>query len=108
MDTKEPELSRILSDSANSCPEEAKIGGVLSTPAVRSFAKQLGVSIQDVPATGKGGRVTKEDVLNYAASTGKLQESSPLAQQYDEGDKKSDEVLPTSQWKYEDKTVTLR
>lgn len=107
-DTTDPELSTTVSDAPNSCPEGAKIGGALSTPAVRSLAKQLGVSIEDVPATGKGGRVVKEDVLNYAASIGKLQGSSQPAQQYHEGDKKPFEVLPTFQCEYEDKTVPLR
>lgn len=104
---KSPDLSTIVSEASNSCLEGAKIGGVLSTPAVRNFAKQLGVSIKDVPGTGKGGRVMKEDVLNYAARAGLQQESSP-AEQYHQGDKKSQEVSSTYQWEYEDKTVPLR
>lgn len=84
----------VASDAFGSCPEGAKIGGVLSTPAVRSVAKQLGVSIEDVPATGKGGRVTKDDVLNYAASV---------------GDKICHDVPAASQWECEeDRTIPLR
>lgn len=110
---KAPDLSTVVSDAANSCLEGAKIGGVLSTPAVRNFAKQLGVGIEDVPGTGKGGRVMKEDVFNYAARAGVLQESSPpanssSAEQYHQRDKKSQEVSSTYQWEYEDKTVPLR
>lgn len=104
---KAPDLSTI-SDAANSCLEGAKIGGVLSTPAVRNFAKQLGVGIEDVPGTGEGGRVMKEDVLNFAARAGLQQESSPPTEQYHQGDKKSHEVLSTYQWEYEDKTIPLR
>lgn len=39
----------------------------LSTPAVRHIAKKEGVDINQVPATGKGGRVTKTDILNFIA-----------------------------------------
>ena len=38
----------------------------LATPATRKLARELGVDIQAVPGTGKGGRVTREDVQAYA------------------------------------------
>jgi pyruvate dehydrogenase E2 component (dihydrolipoamide acetyltransferase) len=38
---------------------------VLATPATRRLARQLGVEIGRVPATGKHGRVTTDDVRNY-------------------------------------------
>ena len=38
---------------------------VLATPATRRLARQLGVEIGRVPATGKHGRVTTEDVNRY-------------------------------------------
>ncbi|GAB2220197.1 hypothetical protein Droror1_Dr00007840, partial [Drosera rotundifolia] len=53
-----------LGDSTN----VSSIIGVLCTPAVRSIAKQYGININDVPGTGKDGRVLKEDVLRYAAA----------------------------------------
>jgi len=37
----------------------------LSTPAVRHMAKLNGLDINAIPATGKNGRVTKEDVINF-------------------------------------------
>ncbi|MGE0867296.1 MAG: dihydrolipoamide acetyltransferase family protein [Kofleriaceae bacterium] len=40
---------------------------VLATPATRRLARQLGVEIGRVPATGKHGRVTTEDVKQYQA-----------------------------------------
>uniref|UniRef100_A0A453AHW6 Dihydrolipoamide acetyltransferase component of pyruvate dehydrogenase complex n=1 Tax=Aegilops tauschii subsp. strangulata TaxID=200361 RepID=A0A453AHW6_AEGTS len=49
--------------------------GSLSTPAVRHLVKQYGLSIDDIQGTGRDGRVLKEDVLNYAASKGLLQEA---------------------------------
>ncbi|KAI3756585.1 hypothetical protein L1987_56407 [Smallanthus sonchifolius] len=43
-------------------------GETLTTPAVRNLAKQHGIDLNDVPGTGKHGRVQKEDILNYVAS----------------------------------------
>ncbi|GFQ03407.1 lipoamide acyltransferase component of branched-chain alpha-keto acid dehydrogenase complex mitochondrial [Phtheirospermum japonicum] len=76
--------------------KKANIGGVASTPAVRNFAKQLGVNIEDVHGTGKDGRVLKEDVLSYSANEGITKESSgSFAASSDERE-------------YEDRTITLR
>jgi pyruvate dehydrogenase E2 component (dihydrolipoamide acetyltransferase) len=38
---------------------------VLATPATRKFARDKGINISKVKATGKNGKVTKDDVLNY-------------------------------------------
>lgn len=111
--TKALDSSKSASDVADSYLKKPKMGGVLSTPAVRGFAKQLGVAIEDVPGTGTGGRVMKEDVLKYAARAGIQQENSASvdttsAEQYLKGDQKSPEVSSMYQWEYEDKTVPLR
>ena len=37
----------------------------LSTPAVRHMVRKEGLDINLIPATGKNGRVTKTDVINY-------------------------------------------
>jgi pyruvate dehydrogenase E2 component (dihydrolipoamide acetyltransferase) len=43
---------------------------VLATPATRRLARQLGVEIGRVPATGKHGRVTTDDVKRFQTNGG--------------------------------------
>jgi len=52
-------------------PEEEQTKGqqkrkALATPAVRRIARELGVDINQVPGTGRGGRVTAGDVQAFA------------------------------------------
>ncbi|MDT0212309.1 dihydrolipoamide acetyltransferase family protein [Rothia sp. ARF10] len=49
-------------------PQGAGGGKVLAKPPVRKLAKDLGVDLTSVPATGAGGIVTRADVEAYAAS----------------------------------------
>lgn len=42
----------------------------LATPVARAMAKDLGVDINSVRGSGPGGRVTKEDVLNFSKDKG--------------------------------------
>ena len=49
-----------LSAAINSSNEK-----VLATPAVRSIAKRNSIDLKQVPATGKDGRVMKEDILAF-------------------------------------------
>ncbi|CAI9302387.1 unnamed protein product [Lactuca saligna] len=42
----------------------------LSTPAIRSLAKQHGIDLADVTRSGKHGRILKEDVLKYGVEKG--------------------------------------
>ncbi|GET85751.1 dihydrolipoamide branched chain transacylase, putative [Leishmania tarentolae] len=51
-----------------SAPQPASVHAaskVLATPATRYLAREHKLDLTDVPATGKGGRVTKEDVLRF-------------------------------------------
>ncbi len=43
-------------------------GKALATPAVRRIARELGVDINRVPGTGRGGRVTASDVEEFAGT----------------------------------------
>jgi 2-oxoisovalerate dehydrogenase E2 component (dihydrolipoyl transacylase) len=51
-------------------PEKASIAQnrLLATPAVRHMIRGMNISMDDVPGTGKDGRVLKEDVQRYALS----------------------------------------
>lgn len=40
---------------------------VRATPAVRRLAEEYGIDLAEVPPSGEGGRVTREDVLRYVA-----------------------------------------
>lgn len=62
----------------DSDPEKGKRAGVLSTPAVRSLAKQHGIDINEMCGTGKDGRVLKEDVLNFAVNKGIIKNPSAV------------------------------
>ncbi|KAJ1395226.1 Single hybrid motif [Sesbania bispinosa] len=64
--------------SLDSEPEKGKQTGVLSTPAVRSLAKQHGIDINEICGTGKDGRVLKEDVLNFAVNKGIIKNPSAV------------------------------
>jgi len=51
-------------------PEEVQVRSakVLATPAVRRIASENNIKLQDVPGSGRDGRVLKEDILNYMAT----------------------------------------
>ncbi|CAG9568196.1 putative dihydrolipoamide branched chain transacylase [Leishmania major strain Friedlin] len=51
--------------SASKPSSDASAGKVLATPATRYLAREHKLDLAHVPATGKGGRVTKEDVLQF-------------------------------------------
>ncbi|MCC3294364.1 2-oxo acid dehydrogenase subunit E2 [Arthrobacter sp. zg-Y411] len=50
---------------------------VLAKPPVRKAAKDLGINLADVPATGAGGEVTKQDLISYQAQREAERESAP-------------------------------
>lgn len=50
-------------------PEEAR-SPVFASPAVRRFAREIGVEIAAVTGTGPGGRISEEDVKTFARTRG--------------------------------------
>lgn len=49
------------------------------SPAARKIAEENGLSVNDIKGTGKGGRVTKEDVLNAVEAKKSAPASKPAA-----------------------------
>eukprot|EP01064_Diplonema_japonicum_P002143 TRINITY_DN11375_c0_g1_i1.p1 TRINITY_DN11375_c0_g1~~TRINITY_DN11375_c0_g1_i1.p1 ORF type:complete len:549 (+),score=146.76 TRINITY_DN11375_c0_g1_i1:44-1690(+) len=72
---------------------------VLATPAVRRIAAEKKIDLTQVPATGKGGRVTKEDIINFME--GKTQ-AAPAA-----SSSAAPTSAPTPVYSVEDKTVKI-
>lgn len=48
---------------------ETKAAEMAAGPAARRAAAEHGVQVESIPGTGKGGRVTREDVLNQTTAT---------------------------------------
>ena len=44
-------------------------------PAAKKLAQERGIDVADVTGTGKGGRITKEDVVNFEPSTAAVPET---------------------------------
>eukprot|EP00758_Cryptobia_borreli_P003835 Tbor_TRINITY_DN4008_c0_g2::TRINITY_DN4008_c0_g2_i1::g.11781::m.11781/K09699/DBT, bkdB; 2-oxoisovalerate dehydrogenase E2 component (dihydrolipoyl transacylase) len=49
---------------------------VLAAPATRRIAKENGVDLRNIPGTGKGGRVMKEDIMAFIERSETLKPSS--------------------------------
>ena len=65
--------TKSVADKLSTAPpgnQPVRSGKALSTPAVRFLAKKEGIDISLVPGTGKGGRVTKTDLLDFIKSGG--------------------------------------
>lgn len=52
--------------AADASPDGRAPEPVAAAPAVRQFAREIGVDIHDVPGSGPGGRISVDDVKGYA------------------------------------------
>jgi len=76
---KEPAKHAVVGE-LEEAPDEEK-PEILATPAVRKLAKDLKVDLSTVIGTGKGGRITKEDVEK--ASSGEKKPEIKVTRKYD-------------------------
>tara|TARA_Y100001933_G_C18947233_1_gene542137 strand:- start:133 stop:1338 length:1206 start_codon:yes stop_codon:yes gene_type:complete len=53
-----------------------KSNAVVANPAARKLAREYDIDIASIPGTGKDGRITKEDVVEYVSAAGALESSS--------------------------------
>ena len=51
----------------------------LVNPAAKKLAQERGIDLAQVKGSGKGGRITKEDVVNYSPTTSATSSSSAVA-----------------------------
>lgn len=59
-------------------PPQEKPKEKVVTPIVRRLAQQYGVDLSQIKGTGAGGRITKQDVLNYVAQTKEAAKARPV------------------------------
>ena len=61
-------VAQPVAPPARSAPETALYDRPIASPAVRARAWEIGVDLNDVPASGPGGRIMQADLDAYAAS----------------------------------------
>lgn len=64
------------------------------SPLVRRLAREYGVDLDKMEGTGAGGRITKEDVLEYVGGRGRVTE--PQVEEVKEVEKAREEIIPLS------------
>ena len=69
----EPSAPEIVAEEAAADTE------VLTSPAARKLAEENQIAIETIAGTGKGGRVTKEDVLKAVAAVEQQEVAAPAA-----------------------------
>ena len=55
-----------VAEAIAEAPEATASGGLIN-PAARKLAEERNIDVAQIVGTGKGGRITKEDVVNYKA-----------------------------------------
>jgi 2-oxoglutarate dehydrogenase E2 component (dihydrolipoamide succinyltransferase) len=64
---EEGEGSEPVSASVSEKTEpDAEVAGILVNPAAKKLADERNIDLSQIVGTGKGGRITKEDVVNYS------------------------------------------
>jgi pyruvate dehydrogenase E2 component (dihydrolipoamide acetyltransferase) len=72
-----PEPAPPPAPQATPPPDGQQNGKSFVSPVVARIASEHGVDISSVPGTGRGGRVTKKDILNFVESGGQAAAAAP-------------------------------
>ena len=81
-------------------PDESQEGhlGVAAGPAIRRLARELGLDLSHVEATGEGGRITKEDIMRTVRAANRAATIVPPAERGGNGVAAvSDAVVPAGE-----------
>ena len=65
---------------------DAEVDGILVNPAAKKLANERNIDLSQIIGTGKGGRITKEDVVNYSpavTNTTAVAAKAPVAAEAD-------------------------
>ena len=65
LDDEYDEHSEVAEETANSQETEASVTECFASPAARKLIEENELDASDIEATGKCGRITKEDVINH-------------------------------------------
>jgi 2-oxoglutarate dehydrogenase E2 component (dihydrolipoamide succinyltransferase) len=76
-DLAEDEKEGIERQEQGAVSETGEQGRVRSSPLVRKIAKENNVNLAQVPGTGLGGRITKEDIEGFISKYGKGGAAAP-------------------------------
>lgn len=58
---------------------DAEVAGILVNPAAKKLADERNIDLSQIVGTGKGGRITKEDVVNYSPTAANTTSVTPTA-----------------------------
>jgi len=62
--------------AASKVEQDTEVGGTLVNPAAKKLADERNIDLAQIAGTGKGGRITKEDVVNFTPAAAA---SAPVA-----------------------------
>ena len=74
----------VATEEAPSTTEIVEQTDTLVNPAAKKLAEERGIDLSQVVGSGKGGRITKEDVVNYKASAAPSQAPAPTVEDVEE------------------------
>jgi len=69
-----------VTEQPQSSPQVSEQSDALVNPAAKKLADERGIDLSKITGSGKGGRITKEDVVNYKPSAAPSESAAPAVQ----------------------------